>query len=66
LGGLDFFADFFLGCRFDSVDSADMCIEALRKYRNLHPSFSKVRFPPSPASSFAFTDDLLLFIIIYK
>ncbi|KIJ63818.1 hypothetical protein HYDPIDRAFT_29166 [Hydnomerulius pinastri MD-312] len=26
---------------FDDVDSAERCIEGLRKYRNLHPSFSK-------------------------
>jgi hypothetical protein len=30
--------------RFDTVDSAERCIEGLRKYRNLHPSFSKVCF----------------------
>lgn len=28
--------------RFGSVDAAEKCIETLRKYRNLHPSFSKV------------------------
>lgn len=28
--------------RFGSVDAAERCIESLRKYRNLHPSFSKV------------------------
>jgi hypothetical protein len=28
--------------RFSDVDSAEKCIEGLRKYRNLHPSFSKV------------------------
>ncbi|KAG0702175.1 hypothetical protein DFH29DRAFT_999553 [Suillus ampliporus] len=27
---------------FSDVDSAEKCIEGLRKYRNLHPSFSKV------------------------
>ncbi|THH04357.1 hypothetical protein EW145_g5589 [Phellinidium pouzarii] len=26
---------------FGSIDSAERCIETLRKYRNLHPSFSK-------------------------
>jgi hypothetical protein len=31
---------FFL--RFDTVEAAERCIEALRHYRNLHPSFSKV------------------------
>jgi hypothetical protein len=30
--------------RFESVDSAEQCIEALRRFRNLHPSFSKVHF----------------------
>lgn len=30
--------------RYESVDAAEKCIEALRKYRNLHPSFSKVAF----------------------
>lgn len=30
---------------FESVDSAEKCIESLRKYRNLHPSFSKVCSP---------------------
>lgn len=28
--------------RFGNVESAERCIETLRKYRNLHPSFSKV------------------------
>ena len=28
--------------RFNNVDSAERCIDGLRKYRNLHPSFSKV------------------------
>jgi hypothetical protein len=28
--------------RFENVDDAEKCIESLRKYRNLHPSFSKV------------------------
>lgn len=28
--------------RFESVDAAEKCIESLRRYRNLHPSFSKV------------------------
>lgn len=28
--------------RFDSIESAEKCIEALRRYRNLHPSFCKV------------------------
>jgi hypothetical protein len=28
--------------RFESIDSAEKCIETLRKYRNLHPSFSKI------------------------
>ena len=27
---------------FASIDGAEKCIETLRKYRNLHPSFSKV------------------------
>jgi hypothetical protein len=27
--------------RFDSIESAEKCIEALRRYRNLHPSFCK-------------------------
>ncbi|KAF7797235.1 hypothetical protein EIP86_008427 [Pleurotus ostreatoroseus] len=26
---------------FESIDAAEKCIETLRKYRNLHPSFSK-------------------------
>ena len=30
--------------RFESVDAAEKCIDTLRKYRNLHPSFSKVAF----------------------
>ncbi|EJD05471.1 uncharacterized protein FOMMEDRAFT_145007 [Fomitiporia mediterranea MF3/22] len=34
---------------FDSVESAERCIETLRKYRNLHPSFSKVM--PLPRTS---------------
>lgn len=35
--------------RFDSVLSAKRCILKLRERRDLHPSFSKVRFsfPPS-------------------
>lgn len=28
--------------RFENLASAEKCIESLRKYRNLHPSFSKV------------------------
>ncbi|KAH0834967.1 hypothetical protein J3R83DRAFT_10676 [Lanmaoa asiatica] len=28
-------------CRFNDAESAQRCIEGLRKYRNLHPSFSK-------------------------
>ena len=28
--------------RFNDIGSAEKCIEGLRKYRNLHPSFSKV------------------------
>ncbi|KAL5498713.1 hypothetical protein ACEPAH_2068 [Sanghuangporus vaninii] len=38
---------------FDSVDSADRCIETLRKYRNLHPSFSKQihKIPGTPYAS---------------
>jgi len=28
--------------RFNDIESAEKCIEGLRKYRNLHPSFSKV------------------------
>ncbi len=28
--------------RFEALSSAEKCIESLRKYRNLHPSFSKV------------------------
>ena len=28
--------------RFDSIEAAERCIETLSKYRNLHPSFSKV------------------------
>ena len=31
-------------CRFDSVQSAMRCIAKLRERRDLHPSFSKVRF----------------------
>ncbi len=27
--------------RFDTIESAEKCIEALRRYRNLHPSFCK-------------------------
>lgn len=38
--GLDTFLTIF---RFETVDAAQRCIESLRKYRNLHPSFSKVR-----------------------
>jgi hypothetical protein len=30
--------------RFASVEAAERCIIALRQYRNLHPTFSKVRF----------------------
>ena len=30
--------------RFDSVQSAMRCIAKLRERRDLHPSFSKVRF----------------------
>lgn len=29
--------------RFGSVEAAERCIIALRRYRNLHPTFSKVR-----------------------
>lgn len=29
-------------CRFNSMESAQRCIEGLRRCRNLHPSFSKV------------------------
>ena len=29
--------------RFAKLDSAEKCIQSLRRYRNLHPTFSKVR-----------------------
>lgn len=32
----------YSGKRFNDIDSAERCIDGLRKYRNLHPSFSKV------------------------
>ena len=34
---------YFILLRFDTVEAAEKCIDALRHYRNLHPSFSKVR-----------------------
>ncbi|KAI5117830.1 hypothetical protein M0805_003307 [Coniferiporia weirii] len=38
---------------FDSIESAERCIETLRKYRNLHPSFSKQvhKIPGTPYAS---------------
>ncbi|KAI0073655.1 hypothetical protein K474DRAFT_174486 [Panus rudis PR-1116 ss-1] len=36
---------------FGSVDAAEQCIETLRKYRNLHPSFSK-RIHKIPGTSY--------------
>ncbi|KAH8115921.1 hypothetical protein DFH11DRAFT_1246151 [Phellopilus nigrolimitatus] len=38
---------------FDSIESAGRCIETLRKYRNLHPSFSKQvhKIPGTPYAS---------------
>src|ERR1700692_1085150 len=41
VGGAEY--TFFLLPRFDTVEAAEKCINALRHYRNLHPSFSKVR-----------------------
>jgi len=38
--------------RFSDVGSAQRCIEGLRKYRNLHPSFSKVGKIPMPRHLF--------------
>ncbi|OCH93898.1 hypothetical protein OBBRIDRAFT_237963 [Obba rivulosa] len=40
---------------FESVDAAEKCIETLRKYRNLHPSFSKQihKIPGTPYASAA-------------
>lgn len=32
-----------LSCRFETIESAEKCIHALRRFRNLHPTFSKVR-----------------------
>lgn len=29
-------------CRFETVDAAEKCIQSLRRFRNLHPMFSKV------------------------
>lgn len=37
---------------FDSIESAENCIEALRRYRNLHPSFCK-NFHPIPGTRYA-------------
>ncbi|KAI9459153.1 hypothetical protein BJY52DRAFT_383079 [Lactarius psammicola] len=37
---------------FDSIESAEKCIEALRRYRNLHPSFCK-NFHPIPGTRYA-------------
>lgn len=34
--------------RFDSIASAERCINSLRRYRNLHPTFSKVYNHPYP------------------
>jgi RNA recognition motif-containing protein len=28
---------------FETIDSAEKCIQSLRRFRNLHPTFSKVR-----------------------
>jgi len=45
-----FFVGFLIGTdvilrfRFESVNSAEKCIQSLRRFRNLHPTFSKVRF----------------------
>ncbi|KAL6306009.1 hypothetical protein BKA93DRAFT_191779 [Sparassis latifolia] len=38
---------------FDGVDAAERCIETLKKYRNLHPSFSKQihKIPGTPYAS---------------
>lgn len=30
--------------RFETVEAAERCITSLRRYRNLHPTFSKVSF----------------------
>ncbi|KAH8993598.1 hypothetical protein EDB86DRAFT_2928747 [Lactarius hatsudake] len=37
---------------FDTIESAEKCIEALRRYRNLHPSFCK-NFHPIPGTRYA-------------
>ncbi|TFY82222.1 hypothetical protein EWM64_g1792 [Hericium alpestre] len=37
---------------FETVDGAEKCIEALRRYRNLHPSFSK-QIHKIPGTSYA-------------
>jgi hypothetical protein len=43
LGRVEKFWGNFFRFRFDTVEAAEKCIDALRHYRNLHPSFSKVR-----------------------
>ncbi|KAL4242750.1 hypothetical protein ABKN59_011666 [Abortiporus biennis] len=40
---------------FGSVEAAERCIESLRKYRNLHPSFSK-RLHKIPGTAYATVD----------
>lgn len=38
----DFFYIIFLPGRFETIDAAEKCIQSLRRFRNLHPTFSKV------------------------
>ncbi|KZT10433.1 uncharacterized protein LAESUDRAFT_747766 [Laetiporus sulphureus 93-53] len=42
---------------FDTIEAAEKCVESLRKYRNLHPSFSKQihKIPGTIYSSSSFT-----------
>ena len=34
--------DFYCVVRFETIEGAERCIISLRRYRNLHPTFSKV------------------------
>lgn len=39
---LTFFNIIFPPGRFETIDAAEKCIQSLRRFRNLHPTFSKV------------------------
>ncbi len=43
--------------RFETIESAEKCIQSLRRFRNLHPTFSKVRLSHVEPTSIAKISD---------